>query len=133
MQALSATFAPVCVARVAPRAAASRPAAPRCTLRSVQLRSAAPLRVAPRIVARRAPPAACVAAAAPLSNADPSKWITGITPNSAFVRLGAVAVALAAASNGDKFMTLRVRPRTRAFAAFGLVARCMWRLSRLRR
>ena len=52
------------------------------------------------------------AAAAPLSNADPSKWITGVTPNSPVVRFAAMAVAVAVASQGDKLgMTAKVSAR----------------------
>ena len=39
-----------------------------------------------------------------LSNADPSKWITGVTPNSNVIRFLAVAASLAAVSQGNAFL-----------------------------
>jgi len=49
-----------------------------------------------------------------LSTADPSRWITGVTPNNNVVRLAALAVALALATQGK---ALGVSAKVRSIAS----------------
>jgi hypothetical protein len=98
-------------AACASAAPASRAASLAAPLRMRCLQPLAALAAAPRRAAARRAVAASASAASDrgLAAADPSAWITGATPNSPLVRLAAVAVAVAAASQGDKFMSLKAR------------------------